>query len=142
MDSGTTEVQPRQRLQALARANRIRQVRADLKRRIADGHVSAAEVILRHQWEVESMVLAELLTSQRQWGDTRCRRFLTPMRLSEGKTIGSMTERQRLAVADRLMNAEYSGLSKATRRFCESASRSATAGQPPTATSRTASPQL
>jgi hypothetical protein len=102
MDPGTIDVQPRQRLQALARANRTRQVRADLKRRIADGHMSAAEVILRHRWEVESMPLAQVLTSQRHWGNARCRRFLTPMRLSESKTIGSMTERQRLDVAARL----------------------------------------
>ena len=45
-------------------------------------------------------------------------------------------------VATRAMSEEYSGLNKATRCFCESASRSATAGQTPTATSRTASPQL
>jgi hypothetical protein len=99
MDPGTIDVQPHQRLQALARANRIRQVRADLKRHIADGHVSAADVVLRHQWELESMPLAQVLTSQRHWGNARCRRFLTPMRLSERKTIGSMTERQRRAVA-------------------------------------------
>jgi hypothetical protein len=102
VDPGTIDIQPRQRLQALARANRIRQVRADLKRRIADGHMSAAEVIMRHQWEVESMPLAQVLTSQRHWGTARCRKFLTPMRLSESKTIGSMTERQRLVVAARL----------------------------------------
>jgi hypothetical protein len=98
MDPG----QPRQRRRALARANRIRQVRADLKRSIADGHESAAEVILRHQWEVESMPLAQVLTSQRQWGNARCRRFLTPMRISERKTVGSLTDRQRQAVAARL----------------------------------------
>jgi hypothetical protein len=102
MDQGTIDVRPRQRLHALARANRIRHVRADLKRRIAKGNVSAAEVILRHQWEVESMPLAQVLTSQRDWGNARCRRFLMPMRLSETKTVGSMTERQRLAVAARL----------------------------------------
>src|SRR4051794_77738 len=101
MDPWTIDVQP-QRLQALARANRIRHVRADLKRRIADGHMSAAEVIVRSQWEVESMPLAQVLTSQRHWGNARCRRFLIPMRLSESKTIGSMTERQRLVVAARL----------------------------------------
>jgi hypothetical protein len=102
MDPGTIDVQPRQRHRALVRANRIRQVRADLKRRIAAGHESAADVILRHQWEVESMPLAQVLTSQRQWGNARCRRFLTPMRLSERKTIGSLTDRQRQAVAARL----------------------------------------
>jgi hypothetical protein len=102
MDLRTLDVQPRQPLEALARANRIRHVRAKLKRRIADGNVSAAEVILLHQHEVESMRVGDVLTSQRHWGDVRCRRFLTPLFLQETKTIGSMTERQRLAVAARL----------------------------------------
>lgn len=102
MDSQTIEVQPHQRLEALARANRVRQARAKLKRRIAHGDVSAGEVILFHQQEVDSMPVADVLTSQRHWGDMRCRRFLTPMRVSENKTIGSMTERQRRALAAQL----------------------------------------
>jgi hypothetical protein len=102
MDPGTIDVQPHQRLEALARANRIRQVRAELKRGIADGNLGAAEVILLHQREVDGMAVADVLTSQRHWGEVRCRRFLMPMRLQENKTIGSMTERQRVAVAARL----------------------------------------
>jgi hypothetical protein len=102
MDPGTIDVQAHQRRDALARANRVRQARAELKRRIADGYVSAAEVILLHHWEVESMPVADVLTSQRHWGVMRCRRFLTPMRVQESKTIGSMTERQRVALAARL----------------------------------------
>ena len=102
MDSGPIDVQTRQRHEALARANRVRQARAALKRRIAEGRVSAAEVILLHPWEVESMAVADLLTSQRQWGDRRCRRLLGAVGLQERKPIGSMTERQRLALAARL----------------------------------------
>ena len=102
MNQGTIDAQTGQRLLALARANRIRQVRAVLKRRIAAGQLSAAEVILRHRWEVESMPVAEVLASQRNWGNASCRHFLAAARLSERKTIGSMTERQRLAVAARL----------------------------------------
>ena len=94
-----TPVQPHQRMEALAHANRVRVARAKLKRRIAGGEVTAAEVILFHRWEVESMPVAEVLTSQRQWGETRCRRFLRPMLVQESKTIGSMTERQRRALA-------------------------------------------
>jgi hypothetical protein len=99
MEHGT---QRRQRLDALAHATWIRQVRAELKRRIADGSLSAAEVILAHRPEVETMPVAEVLTSQPSWGDVRCRKFLTPMRLKESKTIGALTERQRLALAARL----------------------------------------
>ena len=63
-------------LQALQRANAVRLARAELKRRVADGEVSAAEVILRSPWEAESMTVSDLLTSQRRWGSTRCRKFL------------------------------------------------------------------
>lgn len=96
------DAQADQRREALGRANRVRQVRAELKRRIAGGEVSAAHTILLHQREVEGMPVAELLTSQRQWGETRCRRFLGALGLHEAKTIGSLTERQRLALAARL----------------------------------------
>jgi hypothetical protein len=102
MDSTTIDVQTRQRVDALARANRVRIARAALKRRIADGHVSAAQVILLHPSEAEGMPVADVLTSQRHWGDTRCRRLLVGVGLKESKPIGSMTERQRLALAARL----------------------------------------
>jgi hypothetical protein len=102
MDSRTIDVRTRQRFQALARGNQVRRARADLKRRIADGRVSAAEVILLHPWEVESMAVVDVLISQRHWGDTRCRRLLGAVGLQESKPIGSMTERQRLALAARL----------------------------------------
>jgi hypothetical protein len=103
MDPGTgTTTRSHQRREALVRANRVRLARAALKRRIAKGEVSAADVILFHQWEVGSMPVGDVLTSQRHWGNVRCRRLLTPMRLEEGKTIGSMTERQRRALAAQL----------------------------------------
>jgi hypothetical protein len=99
MEQAMIDARIPQRLEALARATRVRQFRAALKRRIADGEVSAAEVILFHQREAEGMAVGDVLTSQRHWGDTRCRTFLTPMHVREGKTIGSMTERQRRALA-------------------------------------------
>ena len=102
MKAGAIEVKTRQRTEALGRANRVRSARATLKRRIADGRVSAAEVILLHPWEVASMPVVDVLKSQRQWGDRRCRRLLGAVGLQEGKAIGSMTERQRLALAARL----------------------------------------
>jgi len=88
-----------QRRKALRRANVVRGTRAKLKRRIAAGELSAAEVILSSGWEVESMPIETLLTSQRGWGRERCSRFLRPIQIREKKTIGSMTERQRTAVA-------------------------------------------
>jgi len=102
MDSGTLAVEDAQRLDALARANRVRVDRAKLKRRIASGETSAAEAILLQRSETHTMPVVEVLTSQRNWGDMRCRRLLLAMRLHETKRIGSLTDRQRRMLADRL----------------------------------------
>ena len=91
-----------QHLRALQRANEVRLARAELKRRVMDGEVSAAEVILSSPWEVESMAVSELLMSQHRWGHTRARRFLATIPMTEAKTIGSLTERQRQSLADLL----------------------------------------
>ena len=40
-------------MQALARANEVRLARAELKRRVAEGEITAAEVILECPWEAE-----------------------------------------------------------------------------------------
>jgi hypothetical protein len=91
-----------QRLQALERANEIRLARAELKRQIAYGTISAADVILEPPLEAHSWAIAELLLSQRRWGDTRCRKFLMRNQISETKAVGALTERQRRLLAEQL----------------------------------------
>ena len=88
-----------QYMRALERANQVRLARAELKRRVAIGELHVAEVILECPWEAESMAVADLLMSQRRWGQTRCRKFLAQVPMSEKKTIGSMTDRQRRTLA-------------------------------------------
>jgi hypothetical protein len=88
-----------QHMRALARANEVRLARAELKRRIAHGEATVAEVVLNAPWEAESMTISDLLMSQRRWGSTRCRKLLQGVPMSENKTVGSMTERQRRALA-------------------------------------------
>jgi hypothetical protein len=95
-----------QYMRALERANKVRLARADLKRRVADGEVQVADVILDCPWEAESMAVADLLMSQHRWGQTRCRKFLSQVPMSEKKTIGSMTDRQRQTLAAGLTSAE------------------------------------
>jgi hypothetical protein len=95
-----------QYMRALERANQVRLARAELKRRIASGEVSVAEVILECPWEAASMAVGDLLVSQRRWGQTRCRKFLSQLPMSEKKTVGSMTERQRRTLAAMLSSAD------------------------------------
>jgi hypothetical protein len=86
-------------MRALERANQVRLARAELKRRVAGGETSVSEVILQCPWEAASMAVGDLLMSQRRWGQTRCRKFLAQVPMSEQKTIGSMTDRQRRTLA-------------------------------------------
>jgi len=87
-----------QRRCALTRANHVRSARAGVKRHIASGELTAAEVILAHRWEVDTMPIAEVLISQRRWGGRRCQDFLLGLTMADNKTIGSMTDRQRTAM--------------------------------------------
>jgi hypothetical protein len=93
-----------QRLRALERANEVRLARAELKRRIAEGELSAAEVILENPPEVQTWTVGELLRSQRRWGGTRCRKFLSRNQISEVKRIETLTERQRHLIIAQLQS--------------------------------------
>ncbi len=100
-ETSQTQVDP-QRLRALEHANAVRLARAELKRQIAEGEASAAEVILACPEAAQRWTVGELLMSQRRWGSTRCRKFLERNGLSEIKPIGALTERQRHVLAEQL----------------------------------------
>jgi hypothetical protein len=88
-----------QHLRALEYANRVRLARARMKRKIAAGELSAADVVLTGPWQAHSMSVSDLLMSQKRWGRARCRRLLVSLGVPENKQIGTLTERQRLALA-------------------------------------------
>jgi len=80
----------------------IRLARAQLKHEIAAGSVSARDVILACPGEAASMTIVELLTSQRRWGTARAGKFLAGIGMPQTRTVGSMTERQRVLLASML----------------------------------------
>lgn len=115
--SATTAPGRPQHLAALARANEVRLARAELKRQVAEGDVHVAEVILDSPWEAQTMSVADLLMSQHRWGHTRCRKFLQCIPMSENKTIGSMTDRQRRALAAMLRSPAAGGMERPSLRL-------------------------
>ena len=60
-----------------------------MKREIAAGELSAAEVVLTCPWQAHSMSISDLLMSQKRWGRARCRRLL----VSIGSPRTSRSER-------------------------------------------------
>jgi hypothetical protein len=109
MNATATIAPAPQYMRALERANKVRLARAELKRKVSLDELDAAEVILGCPWEAHSMAVADLLMSQRRWGHTRCRKFLAQIPMSEKKTIGSMTERQRRTLAAMLRSSAERG---------------------------------
>lgn len=101
-ESATVDAGQEQHLRALEYANRVRLARAEMKRGIASGELSAAEVVLSCPWQAHSMSISDLLMSQKRWGRTRCRRLLVALGVPENKQVGTLTERQRLALASML----------------------------------------
>ncbi len=45
------------------------------------------------------MSISDLLMSQKRWGRARCRRLLMGIGVPENKPVGTLTDRQRLALA-------------------------------------------
>jgi hypothetical protein len=91
-----------QRVRALGRANEVRLARAELKRRIGDGDLSAADVIMLCPEGAKSWPMLDMLMSQRRWGSKRCRAFLEANQIGELKPVGALTQRQKVMLADKL----------------------------------------
>src|ERR687893_1753548 len=98
-NSATIDAGQEQHLRALEYANRVRLARARMKRSIGSGELAAAEVILSCPWQAHSMSISDLLMSQKRWGRTRCRRLLMSLSVPENKQVGTLTDRQRIALA-------------------------------------------
>ena len=100
--ASTVAPAPPQHMQALAHANRVRLARASLKRGILANQIDVTEIVRECPWEVETMTIGELLRSQRRWGRTRVRKFLSSLALNENRELGRLTDRQRNVLAAEL----------------------------------------
>ena len=102
MSAASTAVPAPQHMQALAHANRVRLARASMKRAILADRIDITDVVRNCPWEVETMTVGELLRSQRRWGRTRVRKFLSSLALNENRELGRLTDRQRNVLAGEL----------------------------------------
>lgn len=84
-----------QRMDALRRANEIRSRRAQLKRDLKDGHTSITALISDPPDYVLTAKVFDMLMAVPKYGKVKATRFLNTCRISQGKTIGGLSERQR-----------------------------------------------
>src|SRR5256884_6450593 len=84
-----------QRMEALKRANDIRVRRAKLKKDLKDGTVEIEGVLMAPPEYVETAKVFDMLMAVPKFGRVKAARFLNQCRISQSKTVGGLSERQR-----------------------------------------------
>lgn len=89
-----------QRMEALTRANEIRVARAQLKRDLKQRRVRIEQVIANPPDYVLTAKVYDMLVAVPRLGRVKVGRLLTQCRISQSKTVGGLSERQRTELLD------------------------------------------
>ena len=84
-----------QRMEALKRANDIRVRRAKLKKDLKEGRANIERVLSNPPEYVETAKVFDILMAVPKFGRVKAARFLNQCRISQSKTVGGLSERQR-----------------------------------------------
>ena len=84
-----------QRMEALQRANHIRVRRAQLKKDLKDGKAQIETILLDPPDWVSTAKVFDMLMAVPKFGRVKAARLLNQCRISQSKTVGGLSERQR-----------------------------------------------
>jgi hypothetical protein len=84
-----------QRMEALRRANEIRVRRAQLKKDLKSGSAQIETILNDPPEYVETAKVFDMLMAVPKFGRVKAARFLNQCRISQSKTVGGLSERQR-----------------------------------------------
>jgi len=84
-----------QRMEALKRANDIRVKRAQLKKDLKDGRVRIEDILGDPPEYVSTAKVFDMLMAVPKFGRVKAARFLNQCRISQSKTVGGLSDRQR-----------------------------------------------
>ena len=84
-----------QRMDALRRANEIRVRRAKLKKDLKAGSVHIEQILSNPPTYVETAKVFDMLMAVPKFGRVKAARFLNQCRISQSKTVGGLSDRQR-----------------------------------------------
>ena len=82
-------------MEALKRANDIRVRRAKLKKDLKDGRVRVQTILGDPPDYVETAKVFDILMAVPKFGRVKAARFLNQCRISQSKTVGGLSDRQR-----------------------------------------------
>lgn len=89
-------------MEALQRANQIRSLRAQLKKDLKAGNASLIDIIASPPEYVQTAKVFDMLMAVPKYGKVKATRHLNACRISQGKTIGGLSDRQRAELIDLL----------------------------------------
>src|SRR3989440_3986215 len=84
-----------QRMEALKRANEIRIRRAELKKDLKDGRAQIEAILNDPPEYVSTAKVFDMLMAVPKFGRVKAARFLNQCRISQSKTVGGLSDRQR-----------------------------------------------
>ncbi|MGH3009505.1 MAG: integration host factor, actinobacterial type [Gaiellaceae bacterium] len=84
-----------QRMDALKRANDVRVKRAKLKKDLKEGKVRIEQILGNPPEYVSTAKVADILMAVPKFGRVKAARFLNTCRISQSKTVGGLSDRQR-----------------------------------------------
>jgi len=82
-------------MEALKRANDIRVRRAKLKKDLKDGRVRIQTILSNPPEYVPTAKVFDILMAVPKFGRVKAARFLNQCRISQSKTVGGLSDRQR-----------------------------------------------
>jgi len=91
-----------QRMDALRRANEIRSQRADLKKQLKSGELSVYALIDDPPDYVLTAKVFDMIVAAPKYGKVKATRLLNQCRISQGKTLGGLSDRQRQELVELL----------------------------------------
>jgi hypothetical protein len=93
-----------QRMEALQRANDIRVRRAQLKKDLKDGRAQIDTILLDPPDYVSTAKVFDMLMAVPKFGRVKAARLLNQCRISQSKTVGGLSERQRAELVNLFNN--------------------------------------
>lgn len=82
-------------MDALKRANNVRVRRAQLKKDLKDGKAQIEQILGKPPAYVETAKVIDILMAVPKFGRVKAARFLNTCRISQSKTVGGLSDRQR-----------------------------------------------
>ena len=89
-----------QRMDALRRANDVRVRRAQLKKDLKEGKAQIEQILGDPPEYVETAKVIDILMAVPKFGRVKAARFLNACRISQSKTVGGLSDRQRTELVD------------------------------------------